>query len=274
MAEVVAAFGVPHAPSFPALVAKDPTCQTAQLFAEVAKHLDAVKPDVIVFFDSDHFNTFFLDNWPTFSIGVTETTSGPNDETPMMPRYVVPISESMAEHIRTQGITKGFDFSFTQEFEIDHSILVPLHFLTPSMNIPIVPIFINGLVPPLPAARRCFALGEMVRSAIANWPAHMRVAIMASGSFSLEVGGPRMHAGKTFGVPEPDWVMRVVRHIERAEVNQLLEAATSDQLAKAGNIGGELLNWISLLGVVESRRPVFIEPQVDLGNGYAAWRWD
>jgi aromatic ring-opening dioxygenase catalytic subunit (LigB family) len=274
MAEIVAAFGVPHAPSFPGEVAKDPTCKTGQLFSEVAKHLDAVKPDVIAFFDSDHFNTFFLNNWPTFSIGVADETVGPNDDTPAMPRYKLPINEDLAEHVRRCGIESAFDFSFTQEFEVDHSILVPLHFLTPSMNIPIVPLFINGLVPPLPAARRCFALGEMVRAAIASWPKDMRVAVMASGSFSLEVGGPRMHAGKHFGVPDPDWVLRLCRHLEKGEINQILEASTSNQLAKAGNIGGELLNWIALLGTIDSRIPVFIEAQADLGNGYAAWRWD
>ena len=163
MAEIVAAFGVPHTPSFPELVAKDANCLTAKLFSEVAKHLQAVKPDVIVMFDSDHFNTFFLDNWPTFAIGVAKQTQGPNDETEM-PSYLVPLEEGLSAHVHQHGILKGFDFSLTQEFSIDHSILVPLHFLTPGMNIPIVPIFINGLVPPLPAARRCFALGKWLRT--------------------------------------------------------------------------------------------------------------
>ena len=47
MAEIVAAFGVPHTPNFPALVKRQgPTCETALLYAEVARHLEAVAPDL------------------------------------------------------------------------------------------------------------------------------------------------------------------------------------------------------------------------------------
>ena len=63
---------------FPALVAREgPQSATAQLFASVAEHLRAVRPDVLVIFDSDHLNTFFLDNFPTLSVGLAAQTSGP-----------------------------------------------------------------------------------------------------------------------------------------------------------------------------------------------------
>ncbi|MCA1646337.1 MAG: hypothetical protein LC797_13065 [Chloroflexi bacterium] len=66
MAEIVAGFGVPHTPMFPALVAREgPRCETAQLYRTVAQHLEAVRPDAMVIFDSDHLNTFFLSNYPT-----------------------------------------------------------------------------------------------------------------------------------------------------------------------------------------------------------------
>jgi hypothetical protein len=83
MAEIVAAFGVPHAPAFPALVAREgPNCETARLYAEVAEHVAAVAPDVLIVFTDDHFNTFFLDNFPTFAIGIAETTAGPKRPDP------------------------------------------------------------------------------------------------------------------------------------------------------------------------------------------------
>ena len=275
MAEIVAAFGVPHTPSFVAHVAREgPECDVAQLFRSVQKHLDAVDPDIIVIFDSDHFNTFFLNNWPTFAIGIAQNTAGPNDQTPMMPWYVVPTCEPLAQHLQVKGVEDGFDLSFSQEFEVDHSILVPLHFLTPKMTTPIVPVFINGLAPPLPAARRCYALGQMVRAAIETWPAQMRVAVLASGSWSLEVGGPRMHAGKIYGVPDLDWFYNIQGFLQRAQIDELLNATTSSQLAKAGNIGGELLNWIAMLGVLGKRRPTYLEAQADFGNAFAAWRFD
>ena len=273
MAEIVAAFGVPHTPGFPDLVAREPDCEVARLYSEVAQHLKAVQPDVLVVFDSDHLNTFFFDNLPTFAIGVTERASGPNDAT-RMPRYDVPICADLSSHVHQHGLVDGFDLSLTQEFEFDHSVMVPLHFLTPLMDIPVVPIFINGLAPPLPGAKRCYALGQMARDAIKDWPAKTRVAIVASGSFSLEVGGPRIGHGHRTSVPDTEWAKQVQSHLEKAQVQELLEEATSDRMLKAGNVGGELLNWIALLGVIGPRKPRFIQPQLALGHAYGAWRWD
>src|SRR5215469_3599124 len=93
VAEIVAGVGVPHTPMFPALVAREgPECETAQLYRSVTKHVNDVGADALVIFDSDHLNTFFLNNYPTMSVGLTNQTSGPNDGTPGLPRYTVPVS--------------------------------------------------------------------------------------------------------------------------------------------------------------------------------------
>lgn len=275
MAEIVAGIGVPHTPGFPQLVAKEgPQCQTAQLFKAVAEHLDAVKPDVLVVFDSDHLNTFFFNNLPVFCIGVTDRTEGPSDNPPAMPHYVVPVSEPLADHVRTKGVGDGFDLAMTQEFQVDHSVLVPLHFLTPAMQLPIVPIFINGIVPPLPLTKRCFALGQAVRRAIETWRGPERVAVLASGSFSLEVAGPNAPGNQFAGPPDPGWADTVLNCLSRTATNELLEQATQERMLKAGNVAGELLNWVALLGVIGDRRPKFLEPQREHGHAYGVWRWD
>ncbi|HEY7663188.1 MAG TPA: extradiol ring-cleavage dioxygenase [Xanthobacteraceae bacterium] len=274
MAEIVAAFGVPHTPNFPALVAKQgPDCRTATLYAEIARHLQAARPDVLLIYTDDHFNTFFLDNFPIFAIGIAEETSGPNDQT-AMPSYRVAVQGSLARHLRARSIAAGFDLSLAQDFALDHSIMVPLHFLTPEMTIPIVPFFINGLAPPLPSSQRCYALGQLVSAAVADWPQDQRVAVIGSGSFSLEIGGPRIPPGERAGTPDPGWAERVQEHLEHARVGELVAEATPARMAQAGNIGGELLNWIAMLGAVGSRKPVFIAPETEHGHAYAAWRLD
>ncbi len=274
MAEIVAAFGVPHTPNFPALVAKQgPDCRTARLYGEIKEHLRAVRPDVLVIYTDDHFNTFFLDNFPIFAIGIADQTSGPNDQT-VMPSYRLPVQASLASHLRAKAIAAGFDISLAQDFGLDHSIMVPLHFLTPDMAIPIVPFFINGLAPPLPSSHRCYALGKTVSAAIADWPQDARVAVIGSGSFSLEIGGPRIPPGQRAGTPDPQWVRQVQDHLQEARIGELVEEATPARLARAGNIGGELLNWIAMLGVVGGRTPTFIASEPDHGHAYAAWRLD
>ena len=41
----------------------------------------------------------------------------------------------------------------------------------------------------------------------------------------------------------------------------------------AGNVGGELLNWIAMLAFTESRKPDFLIKQMENGHAYAGWRW-
>jgi protocatechuate 4,5-dioxygenase beta chain len=176
----------------------------------------------------------------------------------------------LAGHLRARAIAAGFDLSLAQDFDLDHSIMVPLHFLTPDMTIPIVPFFINALAPPLPKSQRCYALGRTVSAAIADWPQDARVAVIGSGSFSLEIGGPRIPPGERVGIPDPEWAERVQDHLEHARIGELVEEATAARMARAGNIGGELLDWIAMLGAVGSHKPTFIAPEQ--GHAYAAWR--
>ena len=154
MAQLVAGIGVPHSPHYPAQIARDGPEETARLYREVASHLDAARADAIIVFANDHFNTFFLDNFPTFAIGVADTSFGPNDQT-KMPSYQLRVQSSLAGHIRNVGVREGFDFAVTQEFGVDHAMLVPLHYLTDGINVAVVPIWVNAFVKPLPTARRC-----------------------------------------------------------------------------------------------------------------------
>jgi len=273
MAEIVAGFGMPHNPGAPALAAREgPQGETARFYAAMAKEIAAAAPDVLIIFTDDHFNTFFLDNFPTFAIGIADTTAGPNDQTPM-PHYRVAVPAGLAAHIRSSVIAAGFDVALAQDFEVDHAVMVPLHFLTPDMRIPVLPIFINCLAPPLPTAQRCFALGEAVRDAVASWPQPLRVAVIGSGSFSLEIGGPKIPVGnRPACTPDPQWSQHVQDLLDASRIDDLVAEATTARMLRAGNIGGELLNWIALLGVIGARKPVAILPQNDHGQAFAAWR--
>ena len=251
MAQIVAGFGVPHTPIFPHFVKRDgPDCEIARLFRAQKEELAAARPDLIVMFDTDHLNTFFLDSLPIFAVGIDRSFKAPNDEPRDVPDYVVPSKAELAAHIRAAAMASGFDVGMTQNYSVDHSVIVPLHFLTPEMHVPVIPFFISGHVPPLPKAERCYALGQTVARAIEAWPEPLRVVIMGSGSFSLEVGGPRMAPGRSDGVPDPDWVMRVIKYLEQQQIDRLIAEATEHQMLKAGNVGGELLNWIAMLGAI------------------------
>jgi aromatic ring-opening dioxygenase catalytic subunit (LigB family) len=272
MARIVAGLGVPHTPAFPAMVRlDDPENETSRFFQRVAQRLDEARPDVIVVFDSDHLNTFFLDNMPTLSIGVAARTSGPNDHTPELPRMDLAVPEDLARTLRGDCIVQDFDVALTREFTLDHSIIVPMHYLRPAADIPIIPVFINGLVPPLPSAQRCWELGAAVGASIRSWPDHLRVAVLASGSFSLDVGGPHVRPDMIFGVPAEDWVHRVHGYLDRGDLDGLVGSTSRDQMRLAGNVGGEVLNWIAMLAAVGADKPAHLDLQPHLGHGYGFW---
>jgi protocatechuate 4,5-dioxygenase beta chain len=159
----------------------------------------------------------------------------------------------------------------TQEFGVDHAMLVPLHFLTDAVKTPVVPIWVNALVMPLPTARRCYALGQTLKGAIGSLPRSLRVAVMATGSFSLEIAGPRVDPGERHGIPDMEWSKHLHRRIGNAEIDDILVEATPEQMWKAGNVGGELLNWIVMLGTVGKSKPCYLADDDSEGHAFAAW---
>lgn len=272
MGTFVGAFGVPHVPMFADMVLREGlTSETGQLFDRVRSALERARPDALVMFDTDHLNTFFFDCLPTFAIGVADGFHGPNDQPPALDIQSVPSDPLLAGHIRSSCITGDFDLAVSESFDVDHSIMIPLHFLTPKFDVPVVPIFINGHVPPLPSARRAFALGHQVRHAIDSFPQARRVAVVGSGSFSLEVLGPRIAPGRNNGVPDPAWAQYAHGCFRDGAIPALIAEATEARMERAGNVAGELLNWIAMIGAANPRPADWIEAQPQFGHSYAIW---
>ncbi len=273
MAEIVGGVGVPHTPHFPTMVDQGAPLgpQIARLYGAVAEQLRQLDPDVLVVFTADHYNNFFVSSLPVFSIGVAEVAAGPSDY-PQLARYQVPIDAPLARRVQAHLVQSDFDVGITQEFQFDHPVTVPLHFLTPRMDVPVVPVFIGALLPPLPSARRCLALGAAIREALELGDDHRRVAALASGSFSLEIGGPRISDHSHTGVPAPAWFEAVLDHLQEGRFEQLVGEATAHQLAEAGNAGGELLLWIAMLGMLDPAPPCLLEAQPEFGHAFAVWR--
>ena len=272
MAEIVGGVGVPHTPHFPGIVDREEPLapQLRRLYGTAARHLRGLAPDVLIFFTCDHYNIFFVESVPIFSIGVAPSAPGPSDYREL-PAYTVPIASDLARHMQAAAVRGGFDVGMSQEFEFDHPVTVPLHFLTPEMDVPIVPVFINGLIPPLPSAARCHALGARIREVLTKMPGSVRVATVASGSFSLEVGGPRLSAISHTGLPDPHWAGRVVDLLRAGDVGRLVAEASEEQLAHAGNAAGELLTWIAMLGLVGHSPAAFLEAQPEFGHAFGCW---
>jgi gallate dioxygenase len=272
VAEIVGALGYPHNPFFPLIsAARGPgAAEIDRLYGTLAEHLRAMRADTLVVFTTDHYNLFFEACVPIFSIGVAESAPGPCDY-PQLPQFQVAGDPGLARELQAALVGADFDVGVSQEYELDHTVTAPLGMMLPRMDVPLVPFFVSTSMQPRPSAARCLALGRAVGAALRARAAPGRVVVLASGAFSFEVGGPRMSATSHIGVPDPAWVEHVTALLGDGRVEQVAAEITPQQLERAGNASGEILNWLAMLGTFDPRPPDFIEAQPDEGHTFAAW---
>ncbi|ADZ69539.1 extradiol ring-cleavage dioxygenase [Polymorphum gilvum] len=272
MARIVGGIGVPHTPYFPRFAAQEGSNgEINTFFGKVRADLEAHRPDVILMIDTDHFNTFYFDTYPTFAVGVDHGFYGPVDDVALMPPRVIRSHKTLALHLHRELIARDFDSALVTNFKVGHSVCVPFHFLTPGFEQPIIPIFLNGHLPPMPSARRAYAFGKALRLAILSWPEDIRVEVIGTGSFSLDVAGPKMFPGENYGVPDLPWAKRVIELMLTGDIETLLDEASEERMLAAGNVGGELLNWIAMIGAVANDRASWIDIQEIRGHAFGVW---
>jgi gallate dioxygenase len=272
MAEIAFAAGVPHNPFFPLILAGGGpgAPDIERLYGEIARRLHAARPEAIIVFTTDHYNAFFDVSVPIFSIGTGERAQGPSDY-PQLEQFDMVLDPELARALQAALVAAEFDVGASQEIALDHTITAPLSLMIPRMDIPLVPFFISTSMRPIPSAQRCRALGAAIRAGLERCTFHRRVALIASGAFSFEVGGPRVSENLHVGVPDPGWADRVVALLRAAALEELVAEITPAQLERAGNASGEILNWVAMLGALGPAAPDFIEQQRDQGHAFAAW---
>src|SRR5918911_4490706 len=171
MGEVVAAILCIHAPGITAFPA--PEAQKDAVwdgFAQARSVLEAARPDVILAASCEHFVNFFLDNFPAFCIGTGDSHKGPVEPNLNIPQGEVPGHPEFARTVLETAFAGGVEPAWSERMLLDHATSLPLHFLNPERNIPVVPLLQNCLEPPLPALPRCYRLGKLIREAVDAWP--------------------------------------------------------------------------------------------------------
>lgn len=139
--------------------------------------------DCLVLVSSEHFANFFMNNMPTFAIGIADQYEGPIEEPDWLkiPRTQVPANPDLSRRL-IDSVMQRVDVSYAQEWKFDHGISVPLHFLTPDYDLPVIPVNINCQAPPLPPLHRCWDFGRALREAIDSVPE--RIALVSTGGTS------------------------------------------------------------------------------------------
>ena len=137
-----------------------------EAFDGMRERLEASEPDALVVVAAEHFANFFMNNMPSFAMGMADYYEGPieNPEWLGIQKTRIPGDRSLSERL-IQKVMESTDVSYAEEWKFDHGIMVPLHFLTPSYDVPVIPANINCQGPPLAPLHRAWTFGQALREA-------------------------------------------------------------------------------------------------------------
>jgi len=261
MGKIVAAMASVHAPQ---LFTRPPEEDPRQLDAGIAamrklgKVLDETKPDALVIFASDHMETFFLKSVPTFAVVAGERANAAFAGKTWNP----PIHQVLAEHILDQLVRRDFDMTYSQDAVLGHSFAALFEWIREGRDIPVVPIFVNTYLPPLPTARRCAALGKAIADIVSARPE--KVALMASGGMSHYPGTTKYYQ------PAYDFDHWCIKELENGHSDSFLNLSV-EQLDEVGNT--EMLPWAMALGTVGKQHMELLSYQPTSHHGHAVARF-
>jgi len=261
MGQIVAAMATVHAPQ---LFTRPPEEDPRQLDASIAamrklgRALDETRPDALIVFASDHMETFFLQAVPTFSVIAGERANASFAGRAWNPR----IHQALAENLLEGLVRRDFDMAYSQEALLGHSFAAPFEWVLEGRNIPVVPVFINTYLPPLPSARRCAALGKAIADIVAS--RQEKVALLASGGMSHYPGTSRYYK------PAYDFDHWCIGELENGHSESFLDL-TPEQLDEVGNT--EMLPWAPVLGALGTQHMELFSYQETAHHGHAVARF-
>lgn len=254
MAELLAGLGTSHVPIIGRTLSAGTEDAVAfrpffEAFGAVRQWTEQAKPTVAIVFYNDHGLNFFLDNMPTFAVGVAHHYA-PGDEgfgPPAERKFKG--APDLGWHIVQHLVDSSFDVATCQQMVLDHACTTALDLIWGAGCEPplaIIPVVINAVQPPLPKPARCLAFGRAIGDAVRSWSGDARVLVIGSGGLSHELG----QTGKINESFDAYCMERIVAEPEA------LAGFTSDEIVdRAGAQGLELMTWLAMRGALASDTP-------------------
>jgi 2,3-dihydroxyphenylpropionate 1,2-dioxygenase len=209
--------------------------------------LHAAKPDVLIVIAAEHFANFFMDNMPAYAIGMGDSYHGPIEDSAWIKikRTRIPGNADLSKRI-AQSVMHSVDLSYAEEWQFDHGIMVPLHFLTPKYDLPIIPFNINCQGPPLTPLARVWEFGKALRKVIDQSPE--RIAIVGTGGISHWPATP--NSGKI----NEKWDRDFLKHLVANDKDSLLSYSDEQTYVEAGQGGFEIRTFIAIAAATEGSK--------------------
>lgn len=212
----------------------------------MADDLAAAKPDVLIVIAAEHFANFFMNNMPAFAMGVADGYQGPIEDPQWLgiPHTKIPGHAELSQRLLRE-MMQTVDLAYAEEWKFDHGVMVPLSFLTPRYDVPVIPMNINCQGPPLAPLHRAWALGEALRRAADLVPE--RIAVVGTGGISHWPATPDS------GRINEDWDREFLRRWQANDKSALLSYTDETTYRDAGQGGFEIRTFISVAAAARGR---------------------
>lgn len=272
MAEIVGVFAASHTPvmiNFPQQIGAGDLADVHAAFGELGRRIAAARPQAVVVISDDHMHNFFLDNLPAFCIGAAEGYETPIEAWLKVEKRVLPGDARLGAYLIGEALQAGFDPALSMHLILDHGTVTPLELAGLDRSTPVVPVLVNCVQPPLPTMARCLKLGHFLGEALRAYTGVERVAILATGGLSHDVGTPRM------GMVNEGFDREFLRQLTQSD-DETLVAYAADHVDEAGNGAEEVRMWLVAHGAANGLRPevLYYKGFEDwyAGIGVAEWR--
>jgi aromatic ring-opening dioxygenase catalytic subunit (LigB family) len=217
------------------------TARRDELFGKMdvmRQQIKASGAEALLVVAAEHFANFFMNNMPAFCIGMADSYEGPIEDPNWLriARTRVPGNADLSRRL-IREVMQSVDTAYAEEWKFDHGIMVPLHFLTPEYNLPVIPANINCQGPPLTPLARAWAFGEALRRACDAVPE--KIALIGTGGISHWPATP--DSGKINESWDREFLDRLLRQDRAA-----LTAYTDEETYRDGGQGGfEIRTYIA-----------------------------
>jgi aromatic ring-opening dioxygenase catalytic subunit (LigB family) len=211
---------------------------------EMRQRLEATKPDAIIVVAAEHFANFFMNNMPAYCVGMGDRYEGPieDEEWLAIKRRRVPGNAALSRRL-VQRLLNDIDVAYAEEWKFDHGIMVPLHFLTPRYDLPVIPVNVNCQGPPLTPLPRAYEFGRALRRACDALPE--RIALVGTGGISHWPATPDS------GVINEKWDREFLERFLANRRDQLISYTDEETLRDGGQGGFEIRTFLTVAGATE-----------------------
>ena len=214
---------------------------------ELRIRIEATQPDALIVVAAEHFANFFMDNMPAYCMGMADEYEGPieDEEWLAIKRRRIPGNADLSRRL-VRAVMEDIDLAYAEEWKFDHGIMVPLHFLTPRFDLPVIPVNINCQGPPLTPLHRAYEFGRALRRACDAQPE--RVALIGTGGISHWPCTPDS------GTINEAWDREFLDRFINNRREELLAYTDEETLREAGQGGFEIRTFLAVAGATEGGR--------------------